>query len=173
MEVAFTPTQCLIRIHMRTSFAKRTILFQGPKIWNNLPRNITIISSIAIFNELLNMIFLHTIKPNHNKLKNSPFLILLNSLYLYLFHYLYCLHFFSCLLLIIFLSQCKIALFELYVCTLSIVLFLLSLVFVLSVNIYCLSLMYSEIIVSQWKDHYYYYYVFFLTIACPFITLSF
>ena len=36
-----------------------------------------------------------------------------------------------------------------------------------------LSLMYSEINACQWKDHYYYYYFFFLTIACPFITLSF
>ena len=33
----------------RTYIAKCTILFQGPNIWNNLPRNITTISSIAIF----------------------------------------------------------------------------------------------------------------------------
>ena len=43
---------------MRTFFAKRTILFQGPNIWNNLPRNITTISSIAIFKRTIKNDFL-------------------------------------------------------------------------------------------------------------------
>ena len=51
-EIHSHSTRSAYNIHiplMRTSFAKRTILFQGPKIWNNLPRHITTISSIAIF----------------------------------------------------------------------------------------------------------------------------